>query len=159
MKKLIFAASIVISALLQTTILNRISIFNVKPDLLLICVIIASLFFSAGWAAFFSILAGALKDITCVNTFGLFTLLFFIFSFLIIKLSRKISFDNDYVKLALVVILVLLNGIVMRLLFLMSGKFISLGIFLRIVTVDSLYTAFVFPLVLSLARNFSLINE
>ena len=159
MKKLVIAVSIIIFALSQATILNHISFFNVKPDLLLISVIMAGLFFPAGWAISFSMLSGVLKDITCVNTFGLYTVLFFCYSLLIIKLSRQISFDNDYVKLALVVIVVLLNDIAIRLTFLFLGNPVSPGIFLRILFIDSLYTAVVFPLVLKLARNFSLINE
>jgi rod shape-determining protein MreD len=158
-KNLIFIAIIIIFGLLQTTILNYINIFNVKPDLLLISVIIASLFFEPGWAIFLSIFSGILKDIFSVNAFGMYTTLFFIWSFLIIKLSRKISFDNDYIKLALLSIVAILNNIIIRLIFLFLGNFISWGIFSRITLIESLYTAIIFPLALKFVRNFSLISE
>jgi rod shape-determining protein MreD len=159
MNKLKFITGIIIFALLQTAILNRLAIFSIKPDLLFISVIIASLYFSCGWAIVFSMLAGFLKDITCLNSNSLYTILFILWSFAVIKLSRKISFDNDYVKLALLVIVVMLNDIIIRLIFLFLGNFISLGIFLRIIFLDSLYTALLFPLVLNLTRKLSLVSE
>ena len=153
MKNSIFIAAIIIFALLQTTILNCVTIFNVKPDLLLSSVIIASLFFKPQWAIPLSIFAGILKDIFSVNVFGLNSILFFLWSFLIIKLSRKISFDSNYVRLVLVFIIAILNNIITRLIFLFLGNFISLGLFLRITFIESLYTALIFPLALRFTRN------
>ncbi|MDD4894033.1 MAG: rod shape-determining protein MreD [Candidatus Omnitrophica bacterium] len=159
MKKLIFITAIIIAGLLQATVLNYISIFNVKPDLLLSCAVIASLIFSAPWAVFFSIFSGILQDILSVNAFGIHTILFALWSILIIKLSRKISFDNDYMKIALLAAVVLFNNIIIRLVFLFLNNFISWGIFLRITFIDSLYTVLIFPLILKFARSLSLINE
>lgn len=153
MKNFIFIAAIIISALLQTTILNCVNIFNVKPDLLLISVIIASLFFEPQWAISLSIFSGILKDIFSVNVFGLNSILFFLWSFLIIKLSRKITFDNNYVRVVLIFIIALLNNIIMRLIFLFLDNFISLGIFLRITFIESLYTALILPLALKFTRS------
>ena len=159
MKNFIFIAAIIIFALLQTTILNCVNIFNVKPDLLLSSVIIASLFFKPQWAISLSIFAGILKDIFSVNVFGLNSILFFLWSFLIIKLSRKISFDSNYVRLVLVFIIAILNNIITRLIFLFLGNFISLGLFLRITFIESLYTALILPLALKFARNLLSISE
>lgn len=159
MRKLIFIAAIIMFGLLQVTILNYINIFNVKPDLLLISVTIASLFFEPLWAIFFSIFAGILKDVFSVNAFGMHTLLFFLWSFSIIKLSRKVSFDNDYFKLALLFMITILNNIIIRLIFIFLGNFISLGLFLRITFVESLYTVLIFPLALKFMRNILSISE
>ena len=153
MKKLIFISVIIILVLLEATVLNYVNIFNVKPDLLLISVIIASLFFAPGWAISLSIFAGILKDIFSVNAFGMNTILFFLWSFLIIKLSRKIIFDSNYIRLALIFIIAILNSIISRLIFLFSGNFISWGIFLRITSVESLYTALIFLLVLKFTHT------
>jgi len=152
-KKLIFISVIIILVLLEATVLNYVNIFNVKPDLLLISVIIASLFFAPGWAISLSIFAGILKDIFSVNAFGMNTILFFLWSFLIIKLSRKIIFDSNYIRLALIFIIAILNSIISRLIFLFSGNFISWGIFLRITSVESLYTALIFLLVLKFTHT------
>jgi cell shape-determining protein MreD len=94
-----------------------------------------------------------------VNAFGIHTILFALWSLLIIKLSRKISFDNDYMKIALLAAVVLFNNIIIRLVFLFLNNFISWGIFLRITFIDSLYTVLIFPLILKFARSLSLINE
>ncbi len=152
MRNLIFITTIIIFALLQTTILNYVSIFNVKPDLLLISVLIASLFFKPAWALSLSIFAGILKDILSVNAFGFYSIIFFLWSLLIIKLSRKISFDSNYVRLILVFIIAILNNIILRLIFIFLGNFISLGLFLRITFIESLYTALIFFLVLKFAH-------
>ena len=159
MKIFIFIVAIIIFALLQTTILNYVNIFNVKPDLLLISAIIASLFFQPLWAISLSIFSGILKDIFSVNAFGMNTILFFLWSFLIIKLSRKISLDSNYVCLVLVFIIAIVNNIITRLIFLFLGNSISLGLFLRITFIGSLYTASIFPLALKFARNLLSINE
>ena len=153
MKNFIFIAIIIIFGLLQATVLNYINIFNVKPDLLLISVIIASLFFEPTWAISLSIFAGILKDVFSVNAFGMHTILFFLWSFLIIKLSRKITLDDNYIKLVLIFIIAILNNIIIRLIFLFLGNFISLGLFLRITFINSLYTAFIFLLVLKFAHT------
>ena len=158
MKKLIFISIIIIFVLLQATVLNYVNIFNVKPDLLLISVIIASLFFEPVWAISLSIFAGILKDIFSVNAFGMNTVLFFLWSFLIIKLSRKIIFDSNYIRLALMFIIAILNSIIVRLIFLFLGNFISWGIFLRITFIESLYTALIFLLVLKFTHTL-LISE
>jgi len=159
MKKMIFMSAIIICGLLQATVLNYINIFNVKPDLLLISVIIASLFFKPQWAIPLSIFAGVLKDIFSVNVFGMNSILLFLWSFLIIKLSRKISFDSDYIKLALLFIAVIANNIILSLIFLFLGNFISLGLFLRITFIESLYTVLLFSFLLKFARNLSLVSD
>ena len=159
MKNFIFIAAIIIFALLQVTILNYVNIFNVKPDLLLISVIIASLYFKPLWAISLSIFAGVLKDIFSVNAFGLNSILFFLWSFLIIKLSRKISFDSNYVRLVLIFIIAIVNNIITRLIFLFLGNFISIGLFLRITFIESLYTALIFPLALKFTQTLSISEQ
>lgn len=133
--------------------MNSVAIFNVKPDLLLVSVIISSLFFEPLWAIFFSVYAGILKDILSVYPFGIHTLSFFFWSLLIIGLSRKIILDNFYVRLALMFIIAVLNSMIMRAALLLSGIYIPLGIFFRIVALESVYTAFIFALLLKLAHK------
>ncbi len=158
MKQLIFISVIIIFVLLEATVLNCVNVFNVQPDLLLACVIIASLFLEPAWAIFLSIFAGILKDIFSVNAFGMNTIFFFLWSLLIVRLSRKITFESNYIRLALVFIIVMLNNIVIRLVFLFLGNFISWGIFLRITFIESLYTALIFPLVLKFTHTLFVIE-
>jgi len=158
-KNLIFIAVILFFALLQATILNYLNIFNVKPDLLLTSVVIACLYLEPVQAISLSIFAGVMKDIFSVNAFGINTILFFLWSFLVIKLSREISFDSSYVRLVLIFIIAILNNIVIRLIFLFLGNFISWGIFLRITFIEPLYTALIFPLALKFAQSLLPISE
>ncbi|MBI3990850.1 MAG: rod shape-determining protein MreD [Candidatus Omnitrophica bacterium] len=153
MKKLIFFFLIIIFALLQATLLNCIDIFNIKPDLLLASVIISSLSFNPVWALSLSIFAGILKDIFSANTFGMNTILFFLWSLFIIELSRGITFDSKYIRLALIFIIAILNNIIIRLIFLFLGNLIPWGIFLRITLVESLYTALFLPLVFKFSHS------
>ena len=152
MKNWIFLCIIITCALLQITILDYIKILNVKPDLVFISVVTASIFLELRSAILLSIFAGILKDILSVNTVGINTLLFPLTSFIIIKLSRKISLDNNLICMVSAFIIMLLNDIIARAVFLFLGDFISWGIFLRTAFVESLYTASVLPLVFKVIK-------
>lgn len=154
-KKPIFFLLIIIFALLQATLLNYINIFNIKPDLLLVSVVISSLYFDPVWALSLSIFAGILKDILSANTLGMNTVLFCLWSFSIIKLSRGITFDSNYIRLVLIFIITILNSIIIRLVSLFLDNFIPWGIFLRITLVESLYTALILPLVFKFTHSLS----
>lgn len=139
---------VIIFALLQATILDCIKLFGVKPDLLLISVVISSLFFELRWALALAVFIGMLKDIFGVNIFAINTIILPLSSFLIIKLSKEVSLDNNFVRALLVFIIVVFNNTVMRLIFFSFAKFaIPLGVFLLITFLESLYTALISPLV------------
>lgn len=147
MRKWIFLLVITILAIFQVTLLDYFKIFGVKPDLLLISIVIISLCpLKPRWILFFSIFAGILKDALTISTFGINTLLFPLWSLLIIRLSKKISLDNNFIRALLIYIISVFNSIMMKFIFLSLGKSILLGIFLRITFLESLYTALVLPL-------------
>jgi rod shape-determining protein MreD len=153
MKNWFFLGLIIVSGLIQATILYAIDIFGVKPDLLLIDVVCASIFLRVyKWAIPLSIFAGILKDVLSMNPFGINTLLFSLTSVLVIKLSKEISLDNNLIKMALMFLIVFINDIIARLIFIFLGSFISWGIFLRTTIMGSLYTALVLPLVLKVSK-------
>jgi rod shape-determining protein MreD len=140
-------------ALLQATILEHFNVLGAKPDLILISVVIASLYFEAKWALFSSVFAGILKDAMGVYAFGINTLLFPLWAYLIIRLSKKISTDNDFIPAAFIFIVVILHNIIARLIFLsFANSVMPLGVFARITFLGSLYTALVFLLVLRVIR-------
>lgn len=147
MRKWLFLPILIICGIFQATILDHLRIFDVKPDLILVAVVAASLSSDLKWALFLSIAAGILKDSLSANTFGINTLLFALWSFLIIKLSRKISLDNNFLRAALVFVIIVTNGIIIRLIYFFWGRFIPPGIFLRTLFLEALYTAAVLPLV------------
>jgi rod shape-determining protein MreD len=145
MKHWIFSLIVIVCALLQATLLNYVRIFNVKPDLLVLSVIFAGITLESRQALSFSILAGILKDAFSINVFGINTVLFPLFSFLIINLSKKISLDNNLIRMACAFAVMLISGIITRVIFTFLGNFISLGIFLRTAFLESLYTALLLP--------------
>lgn len=147
-RKWIFLVIIVILSIFQVTILDYFKIFDARADLFLVSIMVVSLNFGLKWALSLSIFAGILKDALSINTFGINTLLFPLWSFLIIKLSKKISLDNNFIVLAVLCIIVILNDIITRLIFSFFGHFVPMGIFLRITFLESLYTTLVLFLVL-----------
>jgi rod shape-determining protein MreD len=153
MKNLIFLAVIIILGLLQLTFLDAFMIFNIKPDLLLISALIASLFLEKKPALALSLFAGIFKDAFGSSVFGLNCLLFCLWSFVIIRISKVISIEDNFLRMALVFMVVLLHNIVYGAILIYLGNNIPLGIILRIIFVGSIYTALVFPLVFKIIKS------
>ena len=138
--------------ILQVTVFDYFKIFGIKPDLFLICVIALSLELELKWAFFFSLLAGSLKDIFSTGSPGINTLLFASWNFVIIRLSRNVTLDNALVRVILVWIIAILHNLIIRVIYLFSGRAVPLGVFLRITFVGSFYTALVSPLVFKILK-------
>lgn len=153
MKFLSYLFVIFIAVILQATLLDSFKIFGVKPDLLLIVIVITDTIFDLKWALCLGIFAGILKDSLGANVFGINTLLFPLWVFLIAKLSKKILLDSNFIRVMLIFIIGILHGIVTRLIFLALGNtIVSLGVFLRITFLESLYTAAILPLVFKFSK-------
>ncbi len=148
-----FICVILLVALLQITFLHYFRVFGAKPDLFLICVVIASLYFEVEYALLLSLLCGILKDIFSAVPFGVNTFFLPVFSFLTMKLSRKTALDNTLVLCAAVFLITFSYDIVNRLVLGLSGFVIPVWMFLRISLVESFYTALIFPLVLRLLKK------
>ncbi|MDI6758515.1 MAG: hypothetical protein QMD94_02425 [Candidatus Omnitrophota bacterium] len=146
MRNLKFFFFVLILGICQAVFLDYFKIFNVKPDLLLISVIIVSLVLKPAWAVVLSLFAGIFKD-TFASCSFINTFLFPLWSFFIIKLSSKLSFDELPIRMGLVFIVAIVHNIFCALIFICSGKIIPPGIILRIVIVGAFYTAIVFLLV------------
>jgi len=147
MKKRFFLLVLVALALLQVTLLDCLKVFYIKPDFLFISVVLAALFFDLKWAVFFGAFAGALKDVLGLYAFGLNTILFATWTYLVAKLSRKISIENDLLRALLIFVVTFSNAIVTRSIFFFLGNLnMPLGIFLRIGILESFYAALVSPL-------------
>jgi rod shape-determining protein MreD len=158
-KKYIFLLIIIGLAMFQVTILDYFKIFSVKPDLLLISAVICALFFKFRLALLLGVFAGILKDIFGGYNFGVNTLLFTLWTFLVIKLSKKISLDNNFIRMLLIFIIAIFENIIHRLIMLSSGGSIPPGIFLRIAILSSFYTACLLPLMLRIIRPVLFITE
>lgn len=147
MKTAVYALLMLAFCLLQATWLNALRIFSVKPDILLITMVISTLNFAPKKAIALSVYAGVLKDILSPFSFGIYTLLFPLWSFLIIQLSRKIAIDNTLLYSVLAAIIVILHSIGAHVTLAFLGETMPFGIFLRIMILGAFYTAAVMPLV------------
>lgn len=152
MRNWIFLPAIIILGLFQVTILDFIRVFNTKPDLLLNSAIFVSLVLPWQWAFGLSIFAGFFKDLFAAEPFGINTVLFSLWSFLVYRLSRKISVETDLLRALLMFIIVFLHQLASGFFLIFSGPRVSLGGFLRIALISSLYSAAVFPLFFKISR-------
>lgn len=143
MKKFSFLLIILLAAALQLTLVDFFKIFNIKPDLLLLCMVIAAFNFRFGWVFFYSIVCGGLKDILGTNTLAINSLLFPLWGILVMQLNRKISTEEYHSIRALVIfVITVLNDTFSRIVLLYFGALIPMGVFLRVTFLESLYSAF-----------------
>jgi rod shape-determining protein MreD len=152
MRNWIFLPAIIILGLSQATILDFIRVFNAKPDLLLSSAVFVSLVLPWRWAFGLSIFAGFFKDMLAVESFGINTLLFSLWSWLVYRLSRKISIETSLLRALLVFIIVFLHQLVAGLLLVLSGARVSFGGSFSIALFNSFYGAVIFPLFFKINR-------
>jgi rod shape-determining protein MreD len=148
-----FIFLILLFALLQVSLLPYLRLFGTKPDLFLICVVFASLYFDVESALLMSLLCGILKDIFSINAFGLNTFFMPIFSFLIMKISRKLALDDAPVLCVAVFLTTFFYAIINRVVLGYLGTVVPFWGFLRIALIESLYTAIIFPLAFRLIKK------
>ncbi|MDD2679543.1 MAG: rod shape-determining protein MreD [Candidatus Omnitrophica bacterium] len=138
--------------LFQLTSLHYFKFFGAQPDLFLVSVVLASLFLEGRQAVIFSLALGIFKDAFTLSAFGADILLFSLWSFLIVKITRKVSIEDNLSRTLLLFIIALLQNIISGLVLVYSGSFIPLGIFLRLVFFGALYTALLLPLILKIMK-------
>jgi len=153
MKKCFFLLTMVILATLQLTWPGFLTFFNARPDLLLILAITAVFYLDFKIALVFSILCGLLKDAFLPQGTGINTILFGIYSYAVWRLCRQISTEHDFIRLALILVIALLNNIISGLQSVNLGNIIPAGIFLRNLIIPSVYTAAVSPLIFKLTKK------
>lgn len=140
MRKEAFFLIVICCAVLQATLLDYFRVFFIKPDLLLVCMVMANIFFSPSWALIFSAGAGFLEDSLTVTTFGSHTLIFVLWSLVIMRLSRKITMENSIIRVLLVLVIVVVDGLIHSAIPGQAGNLPS-GIFFRTIIIEPVYTA------------------
>lgn len=153
MKKFSFLLITIILATFQLTWPVFLSFFNCKPDLLLILSVALVFYLDFKSALIFAIFCGLLKDVFLPSGLALNTILFPLWSFLIYRLSSQISTEDDYMRLAIVLAVSLLNNIIIGLQSINSGNIIPPFIFLRNLIIPPVYTAALSPLIFKLAKR------
>lgn len=150
MKKFFLLLLLMILVFLQLIWPRVLTFFNLKPDLLLIFVVAAVFFLNFKLALSLSILAGLAKDVFMPLDFGVNTVLFVFWSYLIYKLMRQIVVENVYRRLILILIVAVLNNLFIGIYYLHNGALVPFGIFLRNLIFTSIYTAALAPWVFKL---------
>jgi len=153
MRNWIFLLIILIFALFQTTVLDYVKIFGVKPDLFLISIVLAGIYFEWRWALFISLFSGILEDILGINTFGINSILFPLLCFLVIQLNKKLSIDNYFLCSIVTFICALLYAALTRLISLYLNNSIPHSVFLRIAFFEALYTSLIFSLIFRVIKK------
>lgn len=142
--KLKFLGLILFFGLLQVTVLDIFRIFNIKPDLLLIMAVIAALRFELKWALVFSFAAGFFKDIFSTQAFGMNSALFVLWGYLITRVNKEVSIDYDLIRLVLMAVVSALNYIIVQAILVYLGNYIPLGVFMRGIILQVIYTSLFF---------------
>lgn len=149
-RNLVFALLIIsIAALIQSTVLDYFRIFNIKPDIILATLIIFALFFELRWACITAFLGGGLVDLLGNLPFGFNTPIYILWAILANWIARKLTMENSFIRSSALFIIVLLNNLVTRFLFLLLGRpllrpdeFLSSAIFEGIYTILIAYPLF-----------------
>jgi rod shape-determining protein MreD len=139
--------------LLQVTFLDQFKVFGIEPDFFLTTVVIAGLFFEIRLAVVFGACIGFFKDIFSLGTFGWDILLFSLWAFLTVKISRKVAIEDNITRTLLLFVIALMQNIAVGLSSGLSGSSIPFGIFLRVVFLSALYTALPLPLILKITKT------
>ena len=148
-----FFLIVLLFGLLQVCVLQNFRLFGVKPDLLLIAVIAASLMFEVEFALPAALLCGAFKDLFGVHVFGLNAFLMPLAAFLVIKLSRKIALDDIPVLCVSTFVIAIAYDLAGRIIL---GRLCVPAPFwasARVIFFGSVYTAAVFPPALRLIKK------
>lgn len=154
-----FPILIIILAFVQVVFLEYVKVFNVKPDLLLISAVIASFIFKRKLSLALVLFAGLIKDVFGSSSYGINMLLFSLWYFLIVILSRQITMDNSIIRLVLMFIISIFHNLISGLMLFYLGKSLAVGIFIRTIILASIYTTAIFPLIYNLSTkkiNFNL---
>lgn len=152
MKKVLAILIILILGILQSTALNYVKIFRIKPNLLLISVIFFSLHFGEAKANFSSLagfLSGLLEDILSNSLIGINALSFGLCGLIVGVQSSKIYKDSLFVHSLLTLIAALFTSLFWYCLFSLISE--SVRPFVEyskhIILPASLYTALVSPVI------------
>ncbi len=153
MKNLFFLLTIIILATLGLHWPIFLNFFYCKPDLLLIFMVALVFYTDFRTALIFGILAGLAKDVFLPGTSAVNTICFSIWSYLIYRLGRQISTEEHYVRLAIVLVVALLNNFIMGIQILAIGNIMLPGIFLRNLIIVSVYSTLLSPLIFKLTKK------
>jgi rod shape-determining protein MreD len=154
-KRFLSVAVLLLFVLSEATILTRLRIFNINPDIILVAVVITALNSSLGWTLFFGYFAGVLSDIFGVYSYGINTLLFTLLGLFAYELSKEFMIESEWRLVAVVALAVFLRNVATAVFLALSGNSFPLGVFFLSSVIGSAYSAAVSPLILKLFKYIS----
>jgi rod shape-determining protein MreD len=137
--------------LLESTILNNFKLFDVKPDLLLVSVVVFGLFLPAFWVIVLSFFSGFLLDLFYVGHFGINIIMFVALGIICRKLAKNLYIENNIIIIVLILIASLALSFIRRL----CIAPVPFWTTLRFSTLEALYTAFFAPFVFKVLSVFA----
>ncbi|NPV27203.1 MAG: rod shape-determining protein MreD [Firmicutes bacterium] len=136
------------SILLQSTVFEVIEIGGVKPDLVLIWVILMSLLRGSRWGAVFGALSGILLDILAGRHVGLNALALFLTGLVAGQLEGKVFKENYLVPIGAVFVGTIFHALLMALLGWMAGLHLFVAGWLRsLILYSAVYNTVLVPFV------------
>lgn len=86
-----------LALIVQTTLIDYIKVFNIKPNLVLALIVCVALIRGDKEASFFGLAAGLLQDILCGLSIGPYALMGFIVGFALGGFNKRFYRDNVFV--------------------------------------------------------------
>lgn len=155
MKNLLLLLFIIILTTLELNWPGFLNFFHCQPDLLLIFMLALVFYTNFKTALIFGILSGLAKDVFLPGALALNTICFSIWSYSVYRLSRQISTEENFLRLAVVLVIALLNNLIIGIKSVAAGNIIPSGIFLRNLVIASVYTSLLSPLIFKLTKKIS----
>lgn len=153
-KRYKLAAFFVLFAIIQISALNYIELLNVKPNILLVSVILLALYKGSRAGLEAGIIAGLLYDVSSTGTFGVSTLSFMLCGYAVGLLGRNVYEENLVLRSLIVFIFSLANGLIY---YFVSSIFQAMPPFVpsikHIILPYSLYTALISPLIFLILKK------
>ena len=137
----IYALLVLLSlALLQSTLLNYLRIFNFKPNIILAGLIICFLLFDIKSSVAFAFLLGVLRDLMSVYPFGFNTVICILWAVVVKRISKRLNVENFLVRNVMLFVIIVLNSLVMRFILFIPARSLSMGAFLRSMILEIIFT-------------------
>ncbi len=129
-----------IIVLLQHSLFYRLRILNTGPDAVLAALVLFVLFFDLRWLVVFAFFGGVLRDIFSVLPFGFNVVFFVLWIILANQISRRLSVENNFIRSALLCLIILLNNLSMQFVLLVYSRPVGAAVFVKIFFIESMFT-------------------
>ena len=157
----IAAVLVWVAAFLQSTVLEYIEIFSVRPNLLIVMLVVIALLRSPVESAVMGLILGLLMDILTGKFLGWYALLFFLASIPISLINQKIYRDKLFILISFSFITTAVIETSFFLIIFMFGGYEHLGYVLsKIIIPEALYDGIlILPLFRPLSKLYTLLDS